>query len=232
VKIAAIQHELRPTAEDDARAMAASAERAVAAGAEVVIYPEAPSLDAGAGEARELLYLLLSDVPAAHLVPHSGPDVECLAFVTEAPPGGEGLGRLGVATGDAALDPEQHAALLREHPSTLVLSPRSESELQAEAMLELGLGLSESLAGLVVIAECAGAAPGAAGHGGSAIVFLGDVIAEAIGDGDDVLLADVLVPLAQPEPREALPVLPTILVQRLAHHRGQPVPHAYLADLT
>ena len=106
------------------------------------------------------------------------------------------------------------------HPSIVVLSPRSETDLQAEAMLEYAIALSSSLAGLMVVAECSGAEPLETGHGGSAIVVLGDVVAEALAD-DDILVADVALPLAEPHPREPLPVVPPLLAQRVAHHAGR-----------
>lgn len=232
MKLAAIQHRLREDAEADARALADSALRAAATGADVILLPEVPSLGGGDGSARSLLYSLLDDVPAAYFAPRPDAATGCLAFVSEPLPGGDGLGRIGVAIGDACLDAGQHAALLAEAPDTLVLYPRSENDLQAEAVLELAISLSESLAGLVAIVECAGSVPGDPGHGGSAIVLLGEVVAEAIDDGDDVLVADVWAPLNVPEPREPLPAVPLILRQRLAHHRGEPVPHDYPADLS
>jgi len=107
----------------------------------------------------------------------------------------------------------------------------SESDLQAEAILEVALALSDSMAGLVLVADTDGAEPGDPGHGGSAIIRLGEMVAEA-GDGDEVLIAEVATPVAQPEPREALPEIPTLLAQRLATHRGKRLEVEYLADLT
>ena len=102
-----------------------------------------------------------------------------------------------------------------------VLCPHSENDMQAEAVLELALGLSSSLAGLIIVIDSAGAEPGEPGHGGSAIVQLGEVVAEAMGDGDQTLVFEVELPIVQPEPRELLPEIPTILSGRLAQHHGE-----------
>ena len=129
------------------------------------------------------------------------------------------LGEVAVLRGDDALDPDTHRELASRLPAAIVLMPGAESDLQAEGVLELALGLSESVAGLVVVAEDDGAEPGDSGHGGSAIVLLGEVLAEALG-GADVIVAEVPLPVPQPAPREPLPEVPPILLQRLAHHRG------------
>lgn len=145
--------------------------------------------------------------------------------------GMEPFGHVVVIAGDAAIDPEQHRRLAGDPPDVLVLAPGSESELQAEAVLELAIGLSVSLAGLVIIAEASGAEPGSPGHGGSAIILLGEVLAEAVFD-DQTLTADIDLPVLRPEPRAPLPALQPILVQRLAHHRGERPAMGYLADLS
>ena len=129
------------------------------------------------------------------------------------------LGHVVVLRGDDAIDPVALGALASHPPAALVLMPGSESDLQAEGVLELALALSESLAGLVVVVEDDGADPGAPGHGGSAIVLLGEVLAEALG-GADVAVGDVPLPVPQPAPRNPLPEVPPILLQRLANHRG------------
>jgi hypothetical protein len=143
----------------------------------------------------------------------------------------EPFGHVVIVAGDAAIDPEQHRRLAADPPDVLVLAPGSESELQAEAVLELAIGLSVSLAEVVIIAETSGAESGSPGHGGSAIILLGEVLAEAVFD-DQTVMADIDVPLRGPEPRAALPVPPTILVQRLARHRGERPAVDYLADLS
>jgi hypothetical protein len=131
-------------------------------------------------------------------------------------------GQSGVASlifGDACMDGTEIARVAKQSPSLVVLSPGSETDLQAEAMLEYAIGLSDSLAGVIVIAECSGGEPLEVGHGGSAIIVLGDVVAEALVE-DDLLVAEVPQPFPQPSPREPLPPVPPLLEQRVAHHTG------------
>lgn len=139
------------------------------------------------------------------------------------------LGAVAVLSGDEVFDVAALKSLATERPDVLVLRPGSESELQAEGVLEWAIGLSDAVAGLVIIVEDDGAEPGDPGHGGSAIVLLGDVIAEAM-SGADLIDATVGVPVPQPVPRNPLPELPTILAQRVAHHAGRHVPVEYPAD--
>jgi predicted amidohydrolase len=141
------------------------------------------------------------------------------------------LGRVALLTGDAAIDEEEYARLGQNPPDALILYPGAESDIQAEAVFEVALELSISLASLVIISERTGAEPGEPGHGGSAVIVLGQVVAEALSD-DDILIADVMVPLLAPDPRAPLPKVPPILAQRLAHHRGQRLSVEYPADLS
>lgn len=236
MKLAVIQHRLRDSAMSDALALAAAAEIAAGRGAELVVLPEVLALHREGTPERAEFERLMAEVPAACLIPHVGVETAGLAFVATLP-GADALaaqlGRIALLVGDACADAVEIARLAAETPAMAVLVPRSENELQAEATLELAIALSDSMAGLVLIAECAGGEPGEPGHGGSAIVLLGDVLAEAIAE-DDVLIAEVPVPLPQPEPREALPELAPILVQRLARHQGRKVglPGDYLPDLS
>ncbi|TLM65832.1 MAG: hypothetical protein FDZ70_10790, partial [Actinobacteria bacterium] len=85
--------------------------------------------------------------------------------------------------GDACFDPVRIPSGAR----TLVLVPDAESELQSEAVIEYAIGLSESVAGLVAVIEPSEV-------GGSAIVLLGEVLAEA-GAGDRAIVADVPYPV-------------------------------------
>lgn len=235
MKIAVIQHRLRSSAEQDARALAAAATAAAEGGAQLVVLPEVRSLSAGAGDAAALFEKLMAEVPAFCLIPHLDPALGGVAFCAELPPESgfpAGMGRASLLAGDACMNPEQLAGIAAEEPALAVLVPRSESDLQAEAVLELAIALSDSLAGLVLVAECAGAEPGAVGHGGSAIVVVGEVVAEAMGE-DDILFADVVLPIAQPQPREALPPIPPILAQRVAVHEGRgPDAPEYPAELS
>ena len=233
MKIAVVQHRLRENAAQDARALAAAAVKAAAHGAEFIVLPEALSLHTESPE-RELLNELLEPVSAFCLIPHVGPEVAGLGFVTTLPVGcgvSDQLGAIALLMGDACMDPAELAAVAAERPALATLVPRSETDLQAEAVLELALQLSSSLSGLVLVAECAGAEAGVAGHGGSAIVMLGELVAEA-GEGDDILIADVALPIPQPSPREPLPAIPPLLAQRFAHDLGRTLMPEYPADLS
>jgi len=146
------------------------------------------------------------------------------------PPGSTGLGALAVLRGDEVFDLDHLRALTDGSVEVLVLAPGSESDIQAEAVLEFAIGLSDCVAGLVLIVENDGAEPGEPGHGGSAIVLLGEVLAEAMG-GADRIDAEIGVPVPQPVPRDPLPELPTILAQRVAHHQGRHVSVDYPSDV-
>lgn len=234
MRIAVIQHRLRETAEEDAAALADAVDRAAASGAELVVVPEVLALHDRDSASRRLLTERMAAAPAFCLMPDVGPDCRGGAFTAEFPEAAglpDGLQPAALFVGDAAIDPAEFVRALAHNPAFAALAPRSESDLQAEAVLEVAIGLSYSLAGLVLVAECAGGEPGEPGHGGSAIVLLGEVVAEAVFD-DDVLVADVAVPIPQPEPREDLPELPTILAQRLATHQGRKLAQPYPADLS
>ena len=223
MKIAVIQHRLRGDAIEDASALGAAAASAAARGASLVVLPFVARLIAGDGEGERLLGDALSTVPALILVPRVEAESSALALLAELPAPADGtdvLGTAALAIGDACFDSEQIAVLAAGNPRIAVLSPESQTELQAEAMLEYAIALSDSLSGVIAIAECAGGDSLEPGHGGSAIVVLGEVLAEAFG-GDDVLLVDVPMPLPRPEPREPLPSVPPLLAQRLANHRGR-----------
>lgn len=230
MKIAVIQHALKDSARDDAAALLEASRRASEAGAELVVLPVVPSLESDEAE-RERLYESLAEMQGVRFVPHSGIGHAGTSYVAEPIKGLEQLGRPALLVGDSVLDKAVWREVLAAEPSFAVLCPRSENDLQSEGALELGIALSDSLAGLIMIAECDGAESGQSGHGGSAIIVLGDLMAEALG-GDEVLMADVTVPIPQPEPRESLPALPTILSQRLSRHRGQKPTADYLADLS
>lgn len=224
MKIAAIQHRLRGNAEEDVRALADAAIGASANGAEVIILPDVPSLHADDGAGFAVLSQLLEETPAFCIVPNIDLASCGVAVVAALPapvsaPGG-GLGSMALVVGDSCMDAQELSRVAEQTPSFAVLSPRSETDLQAEAMLEFAIELSDSLSGVIIIAECAGAEALAIGHGGSAIVILGEVVAEALSD-DDVLVAEVALPFPLPSPREPLPQVPPLLAQRVAHHRGE-----------
>lgn len=218
MKIAVVQLMLRPAPAQDVEALVLAAGRAAAAGAELIVLPDAAAVSDGPLR-DELVRRLDDEVTAVSLV--AGTDAEA-----DHPD----IGRVLVLAGDRCMDPVVLGSLLADAPGALILAPGSESELQAEAMLELAIGLSTSVAPLVVIAETDGADAGVGGHGGSAIVHLGEVLAEAMA-GDDVLYAEILTPLGGPQPRGPLPQVPPLLAGRLASHEGRRLDVGYPADL-
>lgn len=227
MRIAVVQHSLMPAPAQDLEALVVAAARASAAGADVLVLPELPALHDG--PLNDELYRRVEEVAPglAILLPHPEADEAVFAAVREV----KGLGRVAVLVGDACIDDKALAAAAAQCPGCAVLAPRAESELQAEAILELALGLSLSLASVIVVVEPDGAALGSPGHGGSAIVHLGQVLAEAV-TGDDLLLAEVLAPLGPPEAPQALPSIPPVLGQRAAAHRGRKMDVGYPADLS
>lgn len=227
MRIAVVQHLLRGDATADAAALADGVRKAEDAGAEIMLLPEIASLHDH--PAREALFGSFGS-RTAHLVSSVGFDTRGVWAPPVEIPGLEQLGRVALSVGDPAVDPEEIARYMDDPPAALLMSPRSESDLQAQAVLEYAVGLSETLCGLVAIAEPVGAAPGEPGHGGSAIVLLGEVLAEA-GVGDDVLVVDVQTPIPRPDGR-VMPGVPPILAQRLAVHRGVRPDPGYPAELT
>jgi len=231
VKIAVVQHRLRGTGAEDASALLGAAEVAADAGAEFTVYPEVPSLHGDDNPDRVMLFLQLGGVAGQRLIPQLPESEPGFAGLAAAPDGLEGLGTMALLVGDGCVDVAEIKRLADSSPDLAILIPRAESELQAEAFLEYAIALSDSLAGLVIVAESSGGGFGEAGHGGSAIISCGKVLAEAVSE-EDVLIAEVDLPLVQPEPREPVPAMPLILEQRRAAHRGEHVDTEYLSDTT
>jgi len=226
VKFAVVQHASRPAPAQDLEALVLAVSRAAALGAETVFLPYLPALYEGP-LADELLRRIAAEAPSVEVVtaqraqdaPAHLPTAVMALF-------GPGV----VLVGDDAIDLEVLHRCIAEKPGVLLLSPGAESDLQSQAVIELALALSTSLASLVLVAETDGAELGEPGHGGSAVLHLGQVLAEAA-SGDDLLLADVVTPLGPPEAPEAMPEIPPVLLQRLAAHRGRKLDVAYPADL-
>ena len=228
MRVAVVQHRLRQTPTEDIDALVDAASSAKEQGAQLLVFPEVPSLNDGS--LRDDFYRRAQPVaPRMWLMPHVREQSAGQAFRPTTLPGAEELGRVAMPVGDAVIDPEELKRLYDEPPNILLLAPRSHSDIQAEAVLELAIGLSESVCGLVIVADPTGAEPGEPGHGGSAITLLGEVLAEAVGD-DDVLIADVPIPVSPLEPRERLPEVPPILLQRLARDRGERLAVDYPVD--
>jgi hypothetical protein len=141
---------------------------------------------------------------------------------------GSAVGSIAVLCGDEALDAGALATLAHERPDVLVWQVEGESALQAEAIREYAISISETVASLVVVASmcCSDEAVGA-----TAIVYGGEVLAEA-DESPTVLTVDVTTPLAPTDRHGEIPAAPPILVQRLAVHEGRRAPVDYPADLT
>lgn len=231
MKVAVVQLALRTSPEAHVEGLAGLAGQAAEAGVELAVFPEVLSL--GADATRDDVHRAIQENAScvSYLMPQVGPDARGRTFTPLFLEGMEQVGLVAMPVGDACFDLGYLDELGRAQTSMLVMSPRSESDLQAEAALEFAIGLSECVAPLVMVSDCAGAQPGERGHGGSAIVLLGEVMAEA-GDGDDVLVADVPLPIPRAEPPAPLPDLPPILAQRLAVHEGRKPEVDYPADLS
>ncbi len=229
MRLGVVQHRLRTTTTEDVHAMFSAVRELASRGAELVIIPCVAGI--ASDEVRDGVCAAVRDaeLPCGLFGP------TCYApgewGVVDSHDRVQSTGPILALCGDTCFDPDvwKQAAELR--PAIAVMSPLSESELQAEAAIEVAIGLSDSLCGLVVVAECAGAEIGAPGHGGSAVVLLGDVVTEAL-PGPGLLVADVELPIAQPEPKAPYPVVPTLLTQRLAVHAGRRPDAGYLADLS
>lgn len=229
--VAVVQHELLGDPGQDAASLLDACRVAAEQGAHLVLLPETPSLAGDPGGRQSQLVAELEALPGVRLLPSFECDVHGFAGIVSAPEGLEALSTFGLLVGDACFDESELARLAAADPDIAIMMPRSESELQAEAVLEVALALSDSLAGVVLVVEAYGAELGEPGHGGSAIVRLGEIVLEA-GDGPDLLVAGIDTPVARPEPKEPLPQIPPILSQRVATHRGVRPIVDYPADLS
>ncbi len=224
MKIAVVQHTLRPTLADDAEVLLLAATMAHVQGATWVVIPDTSSVRSSSSPG-ELTAALARGVPDVRvLVASCAGEPWCLTPDDPAAPG-----RTVVIAGDACFTPAVLADVRAVRPGVVVLAPASESELQAEAAVEFGMALSTTLAPLVIIAEPDGNELGEPGHDGSAIIHLGEVLAEGFCP-DELLTGDVEVPLVRLEHREELPPVPHVLAQRVAAHQGARLPVDYPAD--
>ena len=227
MKIAVIHHRVRGDAGADADALANSARLACASGAEAVVCPRIPSLAAMDAAEREALLARIEGCMEGASLLVSFADEDGGPRIVQSP-----LGRTALLGGDTCLRDNVRRTLVAEGLDTVIWRPGAESELQAEAILEYALGSSPALAGLLIVAECSGGEGHDGCRGVSAIIHAGQLVAEATGSDDELLIVDFDVPLAAPERDMPLPALPPILVQRLAFHDGHKPPVDYLADLS
>lgn len=226
MRLAVVQHRSRPAPAQDLEALVLASSRAAAHEADALVLPDVPALRERPLH-DDLLVRLGEVAPAVDLImvhPDTGHGASSALRDHDV------IGRVALLQGDECIDPDVLAATAAAKPGMVVLAPGSESDLQAQAVLELAVPLSTSLASVIVVVESDGAEIGQPGHGGSAVVHLGEVVAEAM-SGDDLLVVDLPAPLGPPESAGALPELPPVLAQRLAAHRGQKVEVSYPADL-
>lgn len=227
MKIAVVQHALRAAPAQDLEALVLALARSASLGADLVVMPDVAAVhDGPLGD--ELFRRAEEVAPGVTVWPahrYASDDEHGPLLLTP-----DVAGMAYALLGDDAIDPDVLAGCAAHHPGLLVLAPGAESELQAQAVLELAVALSTSLASVVLVVEADGAGPGEPGHGGSAIVHLGEVLAEAAA-GDDLLAAEVVTPLGPPEAPTAFPGVPPVLTQRIAAHRGRKVEVDYPADL-
>lgn len=211
----------------DLAALLALSERASDEGAQVLVVPSVPGLfsndQLAAAFARNVEERVRGLVVLPPAVTHrAGDDIATRPT---------SLGRTIVLEGDACVDADRFAAIQAATPDTVVWLFNAEDELQAEAMLELALDASTTLAPLVIIAAATGEGRALSFAGTSAVVHLGEIVAEG-GRGEDLVLADVRVPSMLSEHARRLPEPAPVLVQRLAAHRHEKAPVDYPADLS
>ena len=198
-------------------------------GADLVICPAATA--SSVDELSAELDRVVGESAAVYILPVSEDAPHGSLSVIESGGMAGHVGRIAVLVGDACFDREAWERARAAQVAAAILCPLSESDLQAEAALEIAIALSDSLCGLIVVAEAVGAEIGDPGHGGSAIIVLGAVVAEGFAEAD-VVLAELSGPVAGPEPPEPLPQLPTLIAQRVAHHRGERLKVEWPADLS
>ena len=224
MRISTIQAAREATDAAQTAAIVRAVAEAVARGAELVAAPCALSLsrdpDSLAGTNAAI-----RDVAgeATVITPCSG--MMCGGTRTNA---ASAVGSVAVLCGDEALDAGALATLAHERPDILVWQVEGESALQAEAIREHAISVSETVASLVLVASmcCAGEVVGA-----TAIIYGGEVLAEA-DESPAVLTVDVTTPLAPPDRHGEIPTVSPILAQRLAVHEGHRAPVDYPADLS
>ncbi|MDO8914953.1 MAG: hypothetical protein Q7W16_02570 [Coriobacteriia bacterium] len=216
MKIALVQHRIRNHERMDLAALLSMSEQAQDEGADVIVYPCVP----GIGYDSQLMTAFTANVM------ERAPQVSIVASCAAWGPGGmlqpvpTRLGRTLVLAGDDCIDASLYPEIESLGLEALVWQMATESPLQAEALLELALDASLSQAGLVLTACLYGEARDIHSSGGSAIVHLGEILAEA-GEGEDLLIADIAVPVPLPERRGRRAVPAPVLQQRFAAHHGK-----------
>ncbi len=226
MRIAVVQHRIRTHERMDLAALLSLAEQAEDEGADVIVFPCVPGLTYESGLMTAFAENVVERAPQVSIVAscaavdRSGHQLPVLTR----------LGRTLLLSGDDCIDPLFFQPVEAMDLEALVLQMDTESPLQAEALLEFALDASLSQAGLVLTACLTGEARGVKSFGGSAIVHLGEILAEA-GSGEDLLIARVPVPVPLPARRGPRPVLPPVLAQRIAAHHGTKIRPEYPATI-
>ena len=226
MKVAVVQLRIRVHVRMDLAALLSATEQAAEEGADVVVYPYAPWITG-----QPLLEPFFENVEQrAPEIKWIRPGWRCSPGIVQARP--TALGSTVVLEGDDCIDPALLPLLRALGCDALVWLFDAEDDLQAEALLELAMEASVTIAPLIVIASLTGEARGVVQHGISAIVHMGEIVAEAGSDDDEVLVADVPRKAVPLERGHSLPEPAPVLAQRLAAHRHTKVPVDYPADLS
>lgn len=241
MRLAAIQLKVAPGADEMGRILEVLDE-ALDAGARFVFMPERPVSAMSVAQSEKFRHALAEraqraeativgpnlreadDSDELEYVPVLGPEGDCAKVPVRV---GKAQGRAGQATapttlGDLAVlssvDCFASSELVSpgsKAPHVLLMQVSAASALEREAIRELALGRSEAQVSLVVVASLVGES---GRRGGAAIMFQGEVLAEA-GDDDEILAADVepddFVDLALLRHPVAIPELLRQKVERL-----------------
>ncbi len=231
MRVAALQLPESDSAAHDQRALIEAVAEAERAGADLIACPCLPRLKSRSevvGRVREAVRAAAG--LATVVLPCSGIACGEPGPADEAAPAAHAsFGSLAVLCGDETLDAAMLDETAKARPTVLVLQVEGESPLQSEALREYAITLSERVSSLVLVTSRSGD-PGAA-EGGAAIVYAGDVLAEA-GDGPAVLTAEIVAPLLPPESPGTAFAPPPLLAERFDTHRGEKTPVDYPADLS
>jgi len=213
VRLAVIQLSVIPGSDGTGQVLAILQE-ALDAGAEFVFMPERPASATPEAQAEELLGALAraAEQTAATIVGPNLPEGDPSSGVEYVPvfsPRGDRaslparvektdgrsplvttptvLGELAVLTSNDCFVSPVLVPPGAKAPHVLLMQVSASSALEREAIRELALGRSEAQVSLVVVTSLAGQAGTC---GGSAIMFQGEVLAEAA-DEDEILMVDI-----------------------------------------
>ncbi|MDO8963756.1 MAG: hypothetical protein Q7W30_04605 [Coriobacteriia bacterium] len=227
MRVAVVQHRMRAHERMDLASLLTLCERASEEGAQVIVLPAVPGL---AGNELLIQAFLRNAEERAPGLTWITPQ-HVWGGVGEPVCRPTALGSTLVLGQDHCIDPDVIAGAQELSCDTMVWQFDAEDALQAEALLEFALDASVAVTPLIVIADVVGSARGVEGHGTSAIVYMGEIMAEA-GSGEDLLIADVPAPAPLTQPSRRVPSPAPVLAQRLAAHHGTKLATPYPADLT